>query len=168
MKYQAILNKETYEIDVQDKGGGLYEVKVGDELHVVDALELSHGAVSLVVDHASYSVEFEDTAEGSVNVLVRDQVFAVEVLDERRLRLRGAAGGFSVEGPQTIAAPMPGKVVKYLVAVGDEVAEGQGLVVVEAMKMENELSSPKSGVVKEICSTEGASVDSGTKLLVVD
>nr|WP_240475478.1 biotin/lipoyl-containing protein [Vulgatibacter incomptus] len=160
--------KQNHEIDVVDKGDGVYEVTLDGQVHVLDALELSHGAVSLIVDHASYSVEFEDTADGSVNVLVRDQVFSVDVLDERRLRMRAAGGRFAVEGPQMITAPMPGKVVKYLVAVGEEVAEGQGLVVVEAMKMENELKSPKSGVVKEVFAKEGASVESGAKLVVVE
>jgi len=168
MRYQATLAKQSYEIDVTEKGEGLYEVRVGDEVHVVDALGLSHGAVSLIVDHASYSVEFEDGPNDSVNVLVRDQVFSVEVLDERRMRMRQAGGRFAVEGPQTVTAPMPGKVVKYLVAVGDEVAEGQGLVVVEAMKMENELTSPKGGVVKELFSAAGASVESGAKLVMVE
>ena len=63
---------------------------------------------------------------------------------------------------------MPGKVVKILVAVGDEVAQGQGLVVVEAMKMENELKSPKAGTVVEVLAKEGAAVESGAKLIVVD
>lgn len=168
MRYQATLAKQTHDIDVTEKGDGLYEVRVGDEVHVVDALELAHGAVSLIVDHASYSVEFEDGPNDSVNVMVRDQVFSVEVLDERRMRMRQASGRFSVEGPQTVTAPMPGKVVKYLVAVGDEVAEGQGLVVVEAMKMENELTSPKGGIVKELFSSAGASVESGAKLVMVE
>ncbi|HWV38173.1 MAG TPA: biotin/lipoyl-containing protein [Vulgatibacter sp.] len=168
MRYQATLAKQTWDIDVTEKGDGLYEVKVGDEVHVVDALELAHGAVSLIVDHASYSVEFEEGPNDSVNVMVRDQVFKVEVLDERRMRMRQAGGRFTVEGPQTVTAPMPGKVVKYLVAVGDEVAEGQGLVVVEAMKMENELTSPKGGIVKELFSTAGASVESGAKLVMVE
>ena len=168
MRYQATLAKQTYEIDVTEKGDGLYEVRVGDEVHVVDALGLAHGAVSLIVDHASYSVEFEDGPNDSVNVMVRDQVFSVEVLDERRMRMRQAGGRFAVEGPQTVTAPMPGKVVKYLVAVGDEVAEGQGLVVVEAMKMENELTSPKGGIVKELFSSAGASVESGAKLITVE
>ncbi|HEY5675844.1 MAG TPA: biotin/lipoyl-containing protein, partial [Myxococcales bacterium] len=70
-------------------------------------------------------------------------------------------------GKQVISAPMPGKVVKVLVKVGDEVKDGQGLVVVEAMKMENELKSPKAGKVTELHAVEGAAVESGAKLAVV-
>ncbi|WP_373048888.1 biotin/lipoyl-containing protein [Vulgatibacter sp.] len=168
MKYQATLSKQAHEIEVKEKGEGIYEVLLDGEKHLVDALQLDHGAVSLIVDHASYSVEFEDSADGLVNVLVRDQVFPVEVLDERRLRMRAAGGRFAVEGPQTVVAPMPGKVVKILCKVGDEVKEGQGLVVVEAMKMENELASPKDGVIKEIVAVENTSVESGAKLVVVE
>ncbi len=168
MKYQATLGKQTHDIEVKEKGEGLYEVVLDGERHVVDALQLDHGAVSLIVDRASYSVEFEDTSDTWINVLVKGQVFPVEVLDERRLRMRAATGRFAVEGPQTIVAPMPGKVVKVLCKVGDEVKEGQGLVVIEAMKMENELSSPKDGVVKEIVAVENASVESNAKLVVVE
>jgi biotin carboxyl carrier protein len=81
--------------------------------------------------------------------------------------LRRAVGKFTAEGPQRVDAPMPGKVVRVLVKQGDEVAEGQGLVVVEAMKMENELKSPKAGKVVELHAVEGAAVESGAKLVVV-
>jgi len=91
----------------------------------------------------------------------------MELLDERRLRLRQAGGKFSLEGPQRIDAPMPGKVVRVLVKAGDEVGEGQGLIVVEAMKMENELKSPKAGKITELHAVEGAAVESGAKLAVV-
>ena len=77
----------------------------------------------------------------------------------------GAADG---KGPQHIAAPMPGKVVKLLVKPGDEVAVRQGLVVVEAMKMENELRSPKAGKVVEVRASEGSSVEAGTVLVIVE
>lgn len=168
MKYQATLDKQEHELEVREKGEGVFEVNVDGQTHLVDALQLEHGAVSVIVDKASYSVEMEEVGDGKVNVMVRDQIFHIELLDERRLRMRLAGGRFSVEGPQIVEAPMPGKVVRILVAPGDEVVEGQGLVVVEAMKMENELVSPKDGTVKEVHVQEGASVESGAKLVVVE
>lgn len=168
MRYQATLSKQQHELEVVDLGDGQYEVHVDGQVHRVDALRLEHGAVSLIVDQASYSVEFEEKGDGRINVLVRGQLFPIEILDERRMRMRAAGGRFTLEGPQTVSAPMPGKVVKVLVAPGAEVQEGQGLVVVEAMKMENELVSPKAGVVKEVHVQEGASVESGAKLIVVE
>lgn len=168
MRYQATLDKNEHELIVREMGDGVFEVTVDGQAHLVDALQLDHGAVSLIVDDASYSVEMEEVGDGKVNVLVRDEVFRIELLDERRLRMRLAGGRFSVEGPQTVEAPMPGKVTRVLVSPGDEVKEGQGLVVVEAMKMENELGSPKDGTVKEIHVQEGASVEGGAKLVVVE
>ena len=103
---------------------------------------------------------------GKVNVLVGETVYPLEILDERKLRLRRAAGKFTSEGPQRIDAPMPGKVTRVLVKVGDEVQEGQGLLVVEAMKMENELKAPQAGTVRELTVAEGQNVDSGAQLLV--
>ena len=124
-------------------------------------------AESIVVGTRSYRCDIEPGAEGRVAVLVGESVYPMELLDERRLRMRRASGKFSAEGPQRVDAPMPGKVVRVMVKVGDDVTEGQGLVVVEAMKMENELKSPKAGKVTELHAVEGAAVESGAKLVVV-
>ncbi|MGH9347374.1 MAG: biotin/lipoyl-containing protein, partial [Vicinamibacterales bacterium] len=79
-----------------------------------------------------------------------------------------AAGARTGDGPHAIVAPMPGKVVKVLVSAGDAVAARQGVVVVEAMKMENELRAAKAGTVAEVRVSEGASVEAGTVLVVVE
>ncbi len=89
------------------------------------------------------------------------------VVDGRRFR-RGGGGPAPVAGEQRVTAPMPGRVVRIMVKAGDEVAVRQGLVVVEAMKMENELASPKAGRVKEVAVTEGMSVESGRLLVIVE
>jgi acetyl/propionyl-CoA carboxylase alpha subunit len=89
------------------------------------------------------------------------------VVDGRRFR-RSGGGPAPAAGEQRVTAPMPGRVVRILVKVGDEVALRQGLVVVEAMKMENELASPKAGRVKEVAVTEGLSVESGRLLVIVE
>jgi biotin carboxyl carrier protein len=81
---------------------------------------------------------------------------------------RAESGAAIQAGPQRIVAPMPGRIIKVLVKTGDSVAARQGLVVVEAMKMENELRSPRAGTVAEVRVTEGMSVDAHTVLVVVD
>jgi biotin carboxyl carrier protein len=159
--------KEAVPVDIEPAGDNRYKLTLNGVTHLVDALTLPHGAVTMLVDGESYGVEFEDTGD-EVGVLVRGQVTRVDVADERRLRLRAATVGFSAEGKQLIAAPMPGKVVKVLVKVGDEVKQGQGLVVVEAMKMENELKSPKDGKVVELFAKEGTAVENNAKLVVVE
>ena len=133
----------------------------------VDAAHLTPSAISLIVGTRSVRCDIEPRGEGRVIVLVGETSYPMEILDERRLRMRRATGKFTLEGPQRIDAPMPGKVVRVLVKVGDEVEEGQGLIVVEAMKMENELKSPKAGKVTELQAQEGATVEAGAKLAVV-
>ena len=159
--------KEPQPVDIEPAGPGRYKLTLNGNTHTVDALTLEHGAVSMLVDGESYSVEFEDQGD-DVAVMVKGQINRIDVANERKLRLRAASAGFSAEGKQTIVAPMPGKVVKVLVAVGDEVTEGQGLVVVEAMKMENELKSPKAGKVVELLAKEGSTVENNAKLVVVE
>jgi biotin carboxyl carrier protein len=159
--------KDAVPVDLEELSPGHYAVTVDGKRHEVDALGLDHGAVSMLIDAESYSVEFEEVAD-EVAVLVKNQVTRVDVADERKLRLRAATAGFSVEGKQAVNAPMPGKIVKVLVKVGDEVTEGQGLVVVEAMKMENELKSPKAGRVAELFAKEGQTVENNSKLVVIE
>jgi biotin carboxyl carrier protein len=169
MRYFAKLQgqKEAVPVDIEHLGGTQYRLTVHDKQYTVDALTLDHGAVSMLVDGTSYGVEFDEQGD-DVLVMVRGQVNRIDVADERRLRLRAGSAAFSVEGKQVIAAPMPGKVVKVLVKVGDEVKEGQGLVVVEAMKMENELKSPKAGKVTELFAKEGSTVENNAKLVAVE
>ena len=90
----------------------------------------------------------------------------VEIFDPRALRGRGRGG--SAQGRQNVTAPMPGKVIRVLVAAGDAVEAGQGLVAVEAMKMQNEMKSPKAGRVAEMKTKEGAAVTAGDVLVVVE
>ena len=169
MRYFAKLQgqKEAVPVDIEHLGGTQYRLTLHDKTYTVDALTLDHGAVSMLVDGHSYPVEFEENGD-EVGVLLRGQVNRVDVADERRLRLRAGSAGFTAEGKQVINAPMPGKVVKVLVKLGDEVKEGQGLVVVEAMKMENELKSPKAGKVVELLAKEGTAVENNAKLVVVE
>jgi biotin carboxyl carrier protein len=166
MRYTAVLAGEERVVEVTPREGG-YRVAVGDRVLEVDAVHLQGAAVSLIVGTRSYRCDIEPGKDGQLNVRVNESTVSLEMLDERKLRLRRASGKFALEGPQRIDAPMPGKVVRVLVKVGDEVQEGQGLLVVEAMKMENELRSPKSGKVTELHAVEGAAVESGAKLAVV-
>jgi biotin carboxyl carrier protein len=160
-------DQEPTSVDVESLAEGRFAVTVNGRRREVDALAMSHGAVGLLIDGESFSVELEDRGD-EVGVLVRNQVTLIDVADERRLRLRAGAAQFKVEGKQTVCAPMPGKLVKVLVKVGEEVKEGQGLVVVEAMKMENELKSPKAGKVVELLVKEGSAVENDARLVVVE
>ena len=159
--------RESVPVDIEDLGDGRYELRALGRTHRVDARVLEHGAVSLLVDGRSYDVELDESGD-EVQVLVGFELLIVDVADERAVRLRAGAAGFSVSGKVLVTAPMPGKVSRVLVAPGAQVTEGQGLVVVEAMKMENELKSPKTGTVVEVFAKEGSAVEANAKLLTVE
>lgn len=141
--------------------------------HQVQAQVLPSGAVSLLVDGRSYDVEMEQPAGAdglnpAVMVRVRGDTFALEVMDQRRKALLAATRRDGpASGPAVLLSPMPGKVVKILKAVGDEVSAGQGVIVVEAMKMENELTAPTTGTISEVKVKEGQPVEGGAALVVI-
>ncbi len=120
------------------------------------------GIFSILIEGRSYQA----TILGPGIIQVGNRIFDVEIFDPRELRARSTAG--ASHGRQNIAAPMPGKVVRLLVAEGDHVEPGQGLIVVEAMKMQNEMKSPKTGVVVEIKTKDGATVAAGEILIVIE
>lgn len=105
-------------------------------------------------------------APGEVLVSLDGRTAAVTV-NGRRTR-RGGDAGLHTHGEQAVVAPMPGRVVRVLIAPGDQVAAGQGVVVVEAMKMENELCAPKGGRVKNVSVAPGTSVEAGRVLVVIE
>lgn len=177
MHYAAIVGglaeggegENEHEVEVQEVAPGQYRVHLGGRWIEVDARATSASTLSFMMDNHTYNIEFEKNPAGGENLLVRGHVVHVEVLDLRKMRLRkvqAQAGG--AEGPTTIASPMPGKVVAVLVEEGQQVVKGQGLVVVEAMKMENELKAPRDGVVKNLSATVGSPVDGGAALCVVE
>jgi biotin carboxyl carrier protein len=169
VSYVALLDggKRERTVTVRRLAPGIFEVRLDDQVHRVDAYRHDYGTLSLLVDGTSHSATLDERG-AEVHVRLRDSVFPVEILDERRLRLRRAAGRFTAEGKQTVTSPMPGKVVKVLVGLGAQVREGDPLVVVEAMKMENELRSPKDGTVVELQAREGQTVEGNAKLCAVE
>jgi biotin carboxyl carrier protein len=130
-----------------------------------DAVESAPGAYSILIDGQSFELHVEEAAG---NLLVRSagRRFAVEIVDPRSWQRRHG-GGIQLEGRQQVAAPMPGKVVRILVSQGQQVEAGQGLLVVEAMKMQNELHAPKSGTIEQLLIQEGQAVNAGQILAVV-
>jgi biotin carboxyl carrier protein len=123
------------------------------------------GIYSVLLDGRSYDAAVERTAQALV-VTIHGQRFVVEVRDPRRWSSRSSER--ARDGAETLAAPMPGKVVRVLVAAGDAVTPGQGIVVVEAMKMQNEMKTSRAGHVRSISAKEGATVTAGQVLAVIE
>jgi biotin carboxyl carrier protein len=123
------------------------------------------GVYSVLMDGRSYEARVEETLSALV-VVIEGYRFEIEVHDPRRwTRQSGAAGA---HGVQHLSAPMPGKVVRVLVAAGDTVEAGQGLVVVEAMKMQNEIKASRAGRVLKVPVKEGATVAAGEDLVTME
>jgi biotin carboxyl carrier protein len=128
-------------------------------------MEVEPGIYSVLVGNRSYEVKIVPGGEGYYVDLDGHRSF-VEVRDPRTL-VRSGRGGLG-EGRLSVAAPMPGKVIRVLVAAGAEVQAGDGLIVVEAMKMQNEMKAPKGGRVVEVAAREGATVVAGEVLAVIE
>ena len=130
-----------------------------------DAVEVSPGVYSILIDGKSYEVRVEPFAS-KLRVTTAGREIEASVRDPREWQ-RGRHGSAETEGRQQILAPMPGKVVRLLVATGDAVQAGQGIVVVEAMKMQNEIRSPKSGTVERLAVIEGQAVNAGETVAII-
>ncbi len=161
---------EQAKISVESLGDSGYRVTLDGETMELRARRV--GAREYHLLHEGRSVNALVSGAGpEVLVHLDGEATAVQLLDERqaaRLAADGGAGGRAADGTVAINAPMPGQVVKCLVAEGDAVHRGQGLVVVEAMKMENELRSSVDGTIKAFKVAEGDNVDAGECLLLIE
>jgi biotin carboxyl carrier protein len=152
---------------VEPHASGPWRVSLDGRERLVDARRVRPGTWSLLVDGRSYLVDLDERKQG-LGVLVGKVDTVVEVDDARRKRLaRAVAQGETSKRGETIRAPIAGKVVKVLVAPGDQVAANQSVVVLEAMKMENEIRSESGGTVASVQVTAGQSVETHDTLVTL-
>ncbi len=166
---------------------GLLQVDLDGRLHLVDARRINDSVVSMLVQldgdaapsrsidasfahstHFARSGPAVQPVAGDLDVHLDGRTIPVQIRPAGSFGRQKKEGGASGSGPQRVVSPMPGKVVRVLVKPGDQVTARQGLVVVEAMKMENELRAARDGRVREVSVAEGHSVDAGMLLLIVD
>jgi biotin carboxyl carrier protein len=168
MKLTAEIDGEQHALEVRREGARVY-AEVGGRAYELEARETEAGAYLIVLDGRVYEcrVEAAGAPGGAAKVEVGGRAHVVALFDPRRLRAAGA-GGAQDQGRAVVAATIPGKVVRVLVEEGARVEAGEGLVVVEAMKMQNELKSPKAGTVTELRARAGATVNAGDVLAVVE
>lgn len=166
MAYIASSRGQTHRLEVQQERDKL-GVSLDGRDFPADVLRIAPHHYSMLLDGRHYEVDVLEMEEASV-VLVNGQPFRVEIRRERGRQGGPQRGkGEDQTSQQSVIAPMPGKVVKLLVKPGDVVREGDGIVVVEAMKMENELKAPVAGTVAEIRTQEGKAVNGGDVLVVI-
>jgi biotin carboxyl carrier protein len=167
MAFIARLGEQSYSVEIEEIGKSLYRVAIDGNEFLVDGKKTGRTNYSLIVDNRSFEIEV-DSAEDEYWVLVDGRNYHVQLVDERRVRVGGDQSDLQLRGRQKVSVPMPGKVIEVLVAEGDSVERGQGLVIVEAMKMENEVRSPTAGEVKEIKVKPGDAVEGGAVLVIVE
>ncbi len=170
MIYDVAINGKNYRLELRRNDDDKNEDRrwqcrlEGRELQV-DAVLARPTILSLLIEGRAYEVKREGPAE-NLHLWVGRECYAVELHDPRSLRSRRQTTG-SEGGPQKLVAPMPGKVVRVLVKERAPVEAGQGVMVVEAMKMQNEIKSPKKGTVQKVVVSQGAAVNAGDVLAIV-
>ena len=176
MTFEVEVGERIRTVNIQ-RNGDVLHVSADGQTRVVDARRVGEGMLSLLVGPvaggaAVRSVDVSLAAHrtpGGFDVHVEGRTIPVQIRVAGEYgRRRKDAAVVSGSGPQRVVAPMPGKIVRVLVKPGEAVKARQGLVVVEAMKMENELRAARDGHVREVAVAEGQSVESGAVLLVVE
>ena len=165
MSWEVSLGDQAFDIAVEPQGGNNFSVTVDGEAVAVDACFPEAGSVHLLIDGEAYELDVQRTESGQ-DVTLYGTRYSTTVLDERsRALLALGFGGGAASGNETISTSMPGKVVAILVEEGQEISAGDGIVVVEAMKMENELRCAADGRVESIVVSVGDTVEGGAALV---
>lgn len=161
MKYVTLINERRFEIEVDNDG----RVSVNGEARDVDFLNLGGSLFSLITENKSFEAVIDDD-DGRIDVMMRGRLFEAQVLDERAMLLMQRRGGLT-SGSGEVSAPMPGLIVDVTVEIGQAVAQGQTVIILESMKMQNELKSPIDGVARAIHAEAGQAVDKNDLLVEI-
>jgi biotin carboxyl carrier protein len=161
----SVTGKTKHLVDLE-KDGSSFKVFLDGQAVDANVILAAPNAVSVLLNGTAFEIHIAPSLDGTYKLQTGPHEFQADVRDPRAWRER-KQGALEAEGRQQIIAPMPGIVIRLLVKVGDEVEAGQGLVVVEAMKMQNEIRSPKKGKVERLQAKEGQPVNAGDVLCVV-
>jgi len=164
MTYDITIDGKQYRLELS-RADGRWSCRLEGREVEVDAVLARPDVLSLRIGNRAYEVKCERVAS-DLHLWVGSERFAVEVRDPRSFR--GRARIVDDHGPRKLIAPMPGKVVRMLASQGSEVEAGAGVLVVEAMKMQNEIKSPKKGTIQRILVSEGVAVNAGDVLAIVE
>jgi biotin carboxyl carrier protein len=159
VQIQGAAGKKQRVVELERDGEG-FKVLLDGKRANADAVQIAPHTVSILLEGQSFEIYVAPAADGTLKLQSGPHEFTAEVVDQRAWRGR-RHGVVEAEGRQPVNAPMPGKVIRLLVKAGDDVEAGQGLVVVEAMKMQNEIRSPKKGKVERLLAKEGQTVNAG-------
>ena len=164
MKYEAEIRGQQVSVELEQSGERI-TARVGDRDYDLELFCPEEGVYTFLVGDRVYEAHVSPLDETTFRVQIGSLAFAAKIIDRKHRR---STVEHMIEGRQNLVAPMPGRVVRVLLSAGDEVAPGQGVIVVEAMKMQNEIKSPKAGHVVEVRVAEGATVNASQVLAVVE
>jgi len=166
VKFEIHISGKTREVELE-RNGESWHISLDGQPVEADAVEIAPNTMSILLGGQSHEIRIMPLTDGTLKLQSGLAEFTAEVIDPRAWRGR-RHGILEAEGRQQVLAPMPGKVIRLLVKAGDRVEAGQGLLVVEAMKMQKEIRSPKSGTVVRLLAKEGQPVNAGEVLAWVD
>jgi len=165
MLYDITIDGKNYRLEL-DRSDGRWRCRLDGQEFQMDAVLARRDVLSILLGGKAYEIKRERTAT-DIHLWVGSARYAAELRDPRSLRSRRAGTGDNL-GPRKLVASMPGKVVRVLLLEKSAVEAGQGILVVEAMKMQNEIKSPKKGIIQRIVASEGAAVSAGDVLAIVE
>jgi biotin carboxyl carrier protein len=165
MVYDVTIDGKDYRLELERAQAG-WRCRLDGRDIEMDAVLARRDVLSVLIGGKAYEIKRENTAT-DMHLWVGSVRYLAELRDRRSLRGRKGAGA-DEKGPKKLLAPMPGKVVRVLIGEGQPVEAGQSMLVVEAMKMQNEIKSPKKGAVQKIVAAEGANVNAGDVLAIVE
>ncbi len=166
-RYRATLEGIEHELEIAELTAGSYRVKIADAEYELDVRRVGPTSFSILVSDRSFDLDVVRDGE-EMMVAARGSATRVTLVDPTRHAQLLRTGRRAQAGPVEVKAMMPGRIVSVLVKEGDEVTHHQGLVVVEAMKMENELKSPKGGKIVQVRVSPGQTVEKGELLLIIE
>src|SRR3954447_19573254 len=165
MIYEVSVDGKPHRLE-WDRAEGRWKCTLDSKPVMIDAVLTRPDVLSVLIEGKAFEIKRERTA-ADLHLWVGSARFEVELRDPRSLRERRGAG-IGDQGARKLLAPMPGKVVRVLAAEKSTVEAGQGVIVVEAMKMQNEIKSPKKGTVQKVLAAEGTAVNAGDVLAIVE
>lgn len=169
MKLTAEFNQARHQVSFESDGDRVL-ASIDERQYEVSVREVSQGVYVLINDGHVHEcrVERESTIKGAFRIHLRNSTYTLTLADPRTLQIANRTSARAVDGAAEITSPMAGRIVRVLVELGAQVNAGDGIVVVEAMKMQNELKSPCDGVVRKIRAVPGATTNAGEVLAIIE
>ena len=166
MKLKFKKGREYQDIEVKNEGN-LYEVTNKDTINNFNLDFISKNVVLFKKNNKLINLTYT-MKNNTIYIYQKGKEYSFEFLDEKAIRRLSSSGGLSSGGPLIVESPMPGKIVKLLKSVGDKVKEGEAIMIMEAMKMENEMKAPYDGIINKIFVNEGDTLEGGSKLFGIE